>query len=122
VGYVLNDCAVSFTHDIQKLYKSYASFLRCKLPPLEFPLMKLSKFEIYDAIPREISQLCVYCENPVLMITGQYEPCHHCTPCVRKDEIDGNRVYQNKLINNEPNCVLKDVESALPVKMATTWN
>ena len=90
IGYVQNDCMISFLDDIRRVYKAYQPFFSYKLPKLVFPLMKWTKQEIRDALAKELMELCVWCENPndVLGAGKVFEPCGYCAPCKRHKELE----------------------------------
>ena len=88
IGYVQNDCMISFLDDIRRVYKAYQPFFSYKLPKLVFPLMKWTKQEIKDALAKELMDLCVWCECPTELVGDRYEPCGHCSPCKRHRELE----------------------------------
>lgn len=84
IGYVLNDDAISFLPDIKKLYYAFRPFVnKNHMPKLVFPIIKLSKSEIHDKLPKKYSALTHSCENPDKR-GDEYSECGHCIPCARK--------------------------------------
>jgi len=88
IGYVMNDCAISFLQDIQRVYKAYQPFFRNKLPKLIFPLTKLTKDSLYEQLPKNYYENTVTCEQPLITSNGTYVPCYNCIPCKHKMEFD----------------------------------
>lgn len=89
IGAVMNDDMLSYLDEIKKIWGSFA-FLNEKHPPLTFPLTKISKLHIAEALPRNYKDLVVYCENPTIIepITNKnkelkFENCNHCHSCKR---------------------------------------
>jgi hypothetical protein len=87
IGYVMNDDAISYLSDIEKMYYSYQPVFD-KMKPIAFPLTKHSKNTMAHELPPQYMSLIVSCENP--SITGnksgkfiEYEPCGCCAPCMR---------------------------------------
>lgn len=85
IGYVMNDDAISYINDIQKIYKSYQS-ISDKLIPLKFPLVKTSKYQMAAELPPQYFELVVSCENPRIVGSEEapiveYEPCCECDAC-----------------------------------------
>lgn len=87
VGYVLNDDAISFIPEIRKIYNSYKGICcekaKAEWPKLKFPIIKMSKDEIWRELPTEYRDHVWWCENPTH--DGNYEnlaPCEdHCVAC-----------------------------------------
>lgn len=85
VGYVGNDDALPYLHDIKKTYKSYQSISN-NLVPLKFPLKKKKKWQIAEKLPKQYLDLIISCENPTIIGSEdakivEYEPCGTCAPC-----------------------------------------
>jgi len=76
IGYILNDCAISYINDIQKTWKSFQGNCTTKLPPLVFPLSKTDKVQTYNGLPSEIKELVTWCES-----AGEEDRCGECHPC-----------------------------------------
>jgi 7-cyano-7-deazaguanine synthase in queuosine biosynthesis len=78
IGYVQNDCAVSWIQEIKKLYQSYKPFTSLKkLPKLKFPLIKEYKNSIWKSLEhydfeRQNTHFCEYGAD-----------CGECEPCKR---------------------------------------
>jgi 7-cyano-7-deazaguanine synthase in queuosine biosynthesis len=98
IGYCMNDDAVSYLAEIKKIYHSYKHLMSDKkMPKLGFPLSKIKKREMFIAMPEEISQLTVFCENP----TGKID-CGRCDSCERyKHEDLFYRYTRNQLQKEE---------------------
>ncbi len=62
IGYVMNDDAISYLDEIRNLYSSYSSFLNCKPPKLQFPLIKKKKYDLINEMPEELVKMVSYCE------------------------------------------------------------
>lgn len=92
IGYIANDCALSYIDDIKRMYRSYMGLFEEKRPRLEFPLIKVQKSEILSGLPKNLSSLCVRCERPIKR-DGVFIPCHMCTPCKHYDELTGVNKY-----------------------------
>lgn len=77
MGYTMNDCAISYLDDIQKIYKALDGLCNIKLPKLAFPLVKVHKYESWQLLPQEIRAKIFWCESP------EISPCNICPPCRR---------------------------------------
>lgn len=62
IGYVMNDDAISYLDEIRNLYSSYSSFLSCKPPTLQFPIIKKKKYDLINEMPEELVKMVSYCE------------------------------------------------------------
>lgn len=84
IGAVMNDDMISFIDDITNLWNSF-SFVSRKHPPLSFPLMKKSKCEISEILPKKYKELVVFCEDPKIIndIPLLFENCNNCHSCKR---------------------------------------
>ena len=85
IGYVMNDDAMSYLKDIEKIYRSYEAISE-KLIPITFPLKKVSKHQMARDLPRKYLNLIISCENPKILGKEtdefiEYEPCCECVPC-----------------------------------------
>lgn len=93
IGYVMNDCAISFLDDISKVWSAYKGFAYYpdRWPELKFPLIKKQKYVIWNSMDEEIRKLCVWCENPKDDEETGFVICDECGPCKRrKNEGLGN--------------------------------
>jgi len=128
VGYILNDCAVSYMDEIKKLYSSFQAFKDQKLPPLKFPYIKKHKSEIYRNLPYDIRKMTVTCEQPIIenVTSEQYaifkekrdwsfldtleaKECGHCETCTKKKNAFGEETLFNSLKSEQ-----KSVEDLTP--------
>lgn len=85
IGYIMNDCAVSYIDEFKKAYKSLCFFTYTenkKYPSLKFPLLKLTKQDIANSLPKKYFDLVWTCENPIY-IDGNMKMCDECEPCKR---------------------------------------
>lgn len=96
IAYVLNDDAISYVNDIQRIWNSYRS-MKIDLPPLSFPLSKASKQELYGDLPDNIKHHITWCEEADL---SSVHTCS-CKPCKRMKEI------LPSIVSNESICVAK---------------
>lgn len=85
IGYVMNDDAISYLDDIQKVYQSYGSLLKY-MKPLVFPLKKDNKNYMFRDLPSKYSDNIISCENASIIgpedaEVVKYEPCCECVPC-----------------------------------------
>lgn len=82
IGYVRDDKKTS--KDIKEFKNAYNSFgfvFNHALPVLKFPLLKISKIDIFNSmLPDEYLKHVTFCEEPVL-INGEYVPCGDCGSC-----------------------------------------
>lgn len=80
IGYVLNDCAISYIPDIKNVAEALNGLAieDSKFPPLVFPLIKKSKQEIYNELPWDVKQYTTCCENKL-----EQDDCGECIPCKR---------------------------------------
>jgi hypothetical protein len=111
LGYVMNDDAISYINEIQKIYKSYKPIVD-NLTPMTFPLTKVSKHNILSELPKEIIDLTVNCENPHIIGSEDdrvidYEPCGRCVPCAKTNMYG----YSSKHIKIKFENAVKLVES-----------
>lgn len=94
VGYVLSDQAVSWIPEIKALWNSYSGLMRKPLPPLEFPLIKWDKRDLWNLLPPELRAHATWCESssgphadPEKLIIVD-TPCGSCVPCRRMKFLD----------------------------------
>lgn len=113
IGYVSNDCAISYINDILKLYNSYSPLNdnEKSMIPLTFPLMKYSKEEIMNSLPKIYSKNVYSCEGPSM----EYIPCGSCVTCKKYFQIF---LEQNRFIDNFP--FLVDKEKIKIIKKASS--
>lgn len=78
VGYVMNDCAISYLAEFQQLIKSFDVISHDPYPKISFPLSKVSKDFIVSNIYAELKQHVVWCERP-----KDGHPCGKCHSCER---------------------------------------
>jgi hypothetical protein len=87
IGYVMNDCAISFLREIRNLYLSYNGLLDDdhKLPKLVFPLIKKPKLDLlFDGgLTDEIINACTFCENDAFT-----DNCGECPPCMNRKMLE----------------------------------
>lgn len=98
IGYVMNDCAISYLNDLQALAKCFSKRISKKpFPPIRFPLSKDLKEEIAYNIDSELKPHVVWCEMPIIVYEKEPEhkegfvydgpkiesitPCGNCIPC-----------------------------------------
>ncbi len=93
IGYVMNDCAISYLNEIKSIYKSFNKLYgreHKKQVPLTFPISKVDKISIFQQMPQYVKHLIFSCEAP---INGKC--CNHnCDTCKK---------YQMLQINNNLN-------------------
>jgi 7-cyano-7-deazaguanine synthase in queuosine biosynthesis len=124
LGYVMEDHALSWLKEIKKLFKAIMGMSMMthfavngkeyKLPKVTFPIIKLSKYDIYGSIERDcpsIFKLCVTCETP----NEDGSACGHCHSC----EVAQNHGLKNltpKYVNDDkvfwPKGKLKKIRQA----------
>ncbi|MFW6242767.1 MAG: hypothetical protein ACOC2W_01275 [bacterium] len=103
IGYVMNDDAISYLDDFQKIYKSYKSLYKYedkKYPILEFPLKKENKEYIYNSLPENLRKHIVFCETPILK-NKKYIPCLKCDSCKTRLYLELNDIipiYEHKCL------------------------
>jgi 7-cyano-7-deazaguanine synthase in queuosine biosynthesis len=114
VGYILNDCAVSYMEEIKKLYKSIEAFKSQKMPSLSFPFIKKHKQDVYNMLDYDLSRMTVTCEQPITkdLTEEQYlsfkhkanwsfladleiKECGHCETCTKKKNMFGESLLFN---------------------------
>jgi hypothetical protein len=84
LGYVMNDCALSYTDDYLKIWESYRGLIKQDelFPRLTFPLAKWPKWMIHEQLWPEFYHECVYCEHPTKIEgTDLFSVCNCCSPC-----------------------------------------
>ena len=119
IGYVMNDCAMSYLSDIQSFISSYRKNLAPNFPKIKFPISKYNKEMIYDEIFSELKQHVVWCEIP--KYTGnndiKFEPCGKCNSCqhsplyklyAEKKDIFGNKKEFSEVINPDLKVLLSN--------------
>ena len=94
MSYILNDDCVSWLKEVKTLYRAYQPFLNIKLPPLEFPLIKMNKEMIWYELPSKYRSLVTSCEAPQIKIdndeTLEYELCGECVACKKNKYVFGS--------------------------------
>lgn len=83
MGYIMNDCTLSYLDEMKQTWAALNRFANGKLPPLQFPIIKWNKAQIKETLPAQLFEHIWYCENPV-----DNKPCHDCDTCKRHDAID----------------------------------
>ena len=84
IGYVMNDCAISYLPEIRGIWKAMCCLSSSrKKPTIVFPLIKETKLSIYHQLLPELRGLTVTCEQPKTMDDGSWSPCGVCVPCQR---------------------------------------
>lgn len=117
VGYVMNDDAISFINDFKRIYMSFKGLLNVEMPPLQFPLFKTKKIEIFANLPEKYKELTITCEHPILNNKGDkltFNPCGHCDTCTRQKN---DKVWSNR---NNLEDVLKETDTDLPKSLSIT--
>jgi len=79
VGYVMNDCAISYLREICGVIRAYNKICHFPLPIPEFPLSKFSKQDICNFLYDELKHQVVWCESP----REDGRPCFRCESCKR---------------------------------------
>lgn len=105
VGYVMNDCAISYLSELKSFIKSYSKMLcNGKLPPISFPLSKTNKEEIHNSIPYELKNHVVWCEMPRKKTDNLYGPCGVCIPCKHSPIMERmpKEVYKEESVKASP--------------------
>lgn len=92
LGYVMNDCAVSYTEEIKEIAKSFSLLSEFVFPPIVFPLSKLDKAEIIGRIDNELLPHLWWCEHP--KENSDERLCGACSPCKRMVEVDPSLVLK----------------------------
>lgn len=86
IGYVLNDCAISYLNELKTIWRAMWLLTDRAPVPLEFPLMRDSKKELWDSLDSNVQKLVTWCESDkvdALLEAGfPPEPCG-CAPCRR---------------------------------------
>jgi len=96
IGYVLNDCAVSYITEIKRLWNSYLvmSSYGFKRASLTFPLIKWTKLDIFNTLHSKLRDHVVCCEQPTEK-DGKFISCNICDPCKRSVGYQLNNVIQD---------------------------
>ena len=84
LGYIMNDDAISYLPEIKRVWKSYSHLLSQSTPPLEFPLIKTKKSEIYQQLPTSLKESITWCESEDQKLS---EPCGKCPSCIRMNDL-----------------------------------
>jgi hypothetical protein len=94
MGYVMNDCAISYIPEIKKYWKAKSEMFIDGLAPLKFPLMHDPKDGILMAISDEAKPLVHWCENED---TVYPEICGTCNPCAKMLQLGHGADRVNKV-------------------------
>lgn len=100
LGYILNDCAISYLKEIENAFKAIYVFNKNKnIPKMKFPLIKTHKQQILNDLPKKYKKLTVTCENPRVkferdtylkmcsydfIVDVEYKECGDCDTCEKK--------------------------------------
>lgn len=98
MGYVLNDCAVSFLDDIRNVYKSFAGLLHKEIP-VTFPIIKMNKDVMWKELPRQLQVFISWCESDR---EGVFK-CGHCLSCKRMIDV-GIMAKDDEKLQNDIAC------------------
>ncbi len=94
IGYVMNDCAISYLDEIKILYRTFhgLAMMGSKQVPLAFPLTKYSKVDILTDLPGKYRRYLWSCEMPRVIGEDdhiEYHPCGGtCHPCTKYHNIE----------------------------------
>lgn len=108
LAYVLNDCAVSYLDEIQRTWDSYRGFSSSwesegrSLPDIEFPLIKVSKSYIANALPFEFLKHVTFCESDT-------DLCGMCPSCKRWKDLENSHHIPDSIRRFEPKVVELDI-------------
>jgi len=105
MGYVMNDDAVSYIGDIKKIFRSYKDIIHNEYSniKLTFPLLKMSKNQIWNEMPDVLRQETVFCEEPY-----EGKDCGECHTCKRYE-------YEKLYLKYDRNSHLED-DSEIPLE------
>ena len=92
MGYVQNDCAISYLEEIENLYEAFKPFSQQgKFPKITFPIIKKMKEEMINDLPSQYKRFTYSCENPNIIENNKketvYKYCGHCVPCERYSQL-----------------------------------
>jgi 7-cyano-7-deazaguanine synthase in queuosine biosynthesis len=85
IGYVMNDCAMSFLDDFRNIWYGFGKLSEAKFPELVFPLAKIDKYDVHQWLKADLYPHCVCCEHPEDH-HGYLAECGQCAPCKRNGE------------------------------------
>lgn len=104
IAYVMNDDAISYLDDVKNLYNAYSPFRSNFRAKLEFPLIKMKKYQIMDALPEHLMKNISYCEG-FYQILGSDKVVNKNCPCVscerHKNELKMSRHYYLDINNKD---------------------
>ena len=112
IGAVMNDDMISYVDDIKKMWKAML-FLKDQeeIAPLLFPITKMTKWQIVEALPQQYKELVTYCENPTIVKSAednngdlQFANCKECNACKRY-------AYNKDMFNVEYGLIQQDKKS-----------
>ena len=86
IGYVSNDDAISFLHDINKAWISLGKvLLRGPVPRLVFPVAKVNKIELYNLLTPELQKHISWCAAGYKLTEDETagRGCGICHSCLR---------------------------------------
>lgn len=105
IAYVMNDDAVSYLKDIEKIYKSYQGIFEKRLPQLRFPLIKHNKRMVFNALPVELREHVTWCEA-----VYEEDNCGKCKSCKRMQDI----YTKPNTSHCDPNVQVKEKQATVP--------
>lgn len=103
LGYVMNDCSISFLDEIKGVWENFSKMRTSPLPPLNFPLSKYPKYGINSNLRPELKDLCTCCESDL----ASEKFCFECSPCKRNEEagLIHKPVFQRTIQPDEEYCI-----------------
>lgn len=107
IAYVMNDDAVSYLKEIEKIYKSYQGIFEKRLPQLHFPLIKHNKRMVFNALPVELREHVTWCENQF-----ESDNCGKCKSCKRMQDIYIKQNTSHGVI--DPSVQVKEIQVTVP--------
>lgn len=106
LGYVMNDCAISYLNELRTMFKCFSKNIsKKKFPKVTFPLSKIPKEDIAYDIDKDLKPHVTWCEMPIIEYNPEPKrkkknviysgktvksitPCGNCVPCKHSPILD----------------------------------
>lgn len=116
IGYVMNDCAISYLVELHGVAKAVSKLRREPLHLL-FPMIKCLKIDLWRDLPEELRKNVVWCEMPIKNLDDEhFTSCNECSACERmnREILKENSTEDATKITADTPIIKKDLPDSTP--------